>query len=418
MKLFKTYSLIIAGIIIFLSVAAFYSNTDYLNKFKIFEPNASKYGNEDIIKFNHGFHIGKDVGAKCVDCHGAALTSDKSSDNMNPTMAICEACHDIKDKAKCNVCHYEGVYKKLTSHNKQLYFSHKEHITKEKKECTDCHKGLEQVKYAKDSPGGYPPMTTCYTCHNNEKATINCEACHQNLTSLKPKDHLSSNFLNEHKVVTDNATGGFNNNCMMCHSDNFCQACHSAPGFTGNNTTKSFFAPYYTYEGGVRRDKAELQKLSNVHNLNYVYTHGIDADHKAFECKTCHDPIEFCSACHMNGGNIVTGIAPKSHLQPNFTTFGVNTGGGLHAKLAKKDMESCEACHSVNGADPVCIKCHFDNDGVKGTNPKTHEFGFLHDEHGIWHSTQGAICYVCHTDPNARPNGIKGVGFCGYCHTN
>jgi len=51
-----------------LSVAAFYSKTDYLNKFNIFQPNASKYGNEDIIKFNHGFHVGKDVGAKCVDC--------------------------------------------------------------------------------------------------------------------------------------------------------------------------------------------------------------------------------------------------------------------------------------------------------------------------------------------------------------
>ena len=43
--------------------------------------------------------------------------------------------------------------------------------------------------------------------------------------------------------------------------------------------------------------------------------------------------------------------------------------------------------------------------------------GFMADEKGIWHDTQGAICYTCHTDNNAKPNGIRGVGFCGYCHT-
>jgi predicted CXXCH cytochrome family protein len=53
---------------------------------------------------------------------------------------------------------------------------------------------------------------------------------------------------------------------------------------------------------------------------------------------------------------------------------------------------------------------------VKGTNPRTHEPGFLSDEKGLWHDTQGAVCYTCHTDANARLNGIRGVGFCGYCH--
>jgi len=107
---------------------------------------------------------------------------------------------------------------------------------------------------------------------------------------------------------------------------------------------------------------------------------------------------------------------PKTHLAANFKTIGVNTGGGLHADLARKDIESCEACHSGSGADPVCIRCHFDNDGVKGTNPKTHESGFMHDDHGIWHNTMGAVCFRCHTDANARPNGTPGTGFCGYCH--
>jgi len=413
MKILKTYSLIIAGLIIFFSIAAFYSASNVKN-YKIYDSVNDK-GNKDLIKFNHGLHI-KDAQMKCVDCHTYAEKAEKSDVNLNPSMQICSSCHDINDKSKCNLCHYEGVYKKLVPCNKNLYFSHKYHITSQRKACEDCHTGLDKVKYAADSYGGYPAMETCYSCHNNKKANSDCESCHQVLTNLKPRDHLSLNYLNEHKVQVDYATGQSNNKCMMCHSDNFCQVCHSAKGYNGSNTPKDFYAPYYTYEGGVRRDKAELQKLSNVHNMNYVYTHGLDANHKGHECKTCHDPVEFCSSCHNNGGNLLTGMAPKSHLETGFTTFGVNTGGGLHAKLAKKDIESCEACHSINGADPACVKCHFDNDGVKGTNPKTHEYGFLSDEHGNWHDTQGAICYVCHTDPNARPNGIKGVGFCGYCH--
>jgi hypothetical protein len=57
-----------------------------------------------------------------------------------------------------------------------------------------------------------------------------------------------------------------------------------------------------------------------------------------------------------------------------------------------------------------------DPTGIKGTNNKTHAIGFMANQHGRWHSDPGANCYVCHTDPNARPMGIKGQRFCGYCH--
>jgi hypothetical protein len=257
-------------------------------------------------------------------------------------------------------------------------------------------------------------MDNCYSCHNTQKASNDCEACHSNTTKLYPKDHKQPNFLNEHKTVT--ATNSSSAQCMMCHSDNFCQVCHSAPGYTGNNTKENFFAPYYTKEGGLRMDRAALQKLSAVHDINYRYNHGLDANQKSYECKTCHEPAQFCGSCHSDKGNIITGIMPQSHQQPNFITIGVNTGGGLHSELAKRDIEQCVSCHEVEGADPVCVRCHFDNDGVKGSNPRTHEAGFYKDEKGIWHETKGAVCYVCHTDWNAKPDGRKGVNFCGYCH--
>ena len=414
MKTAKIYLFLILGIVLFLSTTA------YLVKKPagIIESNVEPVSmndrpdNSKIIKFDHKFHV-TDAGIACQDCHTKATNSESAKDNLNPTMDDCAACHDVKDEKNCNLCHYDGVYKKFKTPKTELIFSHKHHIVDEKMQCMDCHKDLDKVKFSKESAAGFPNMETCYSCHNMQKASNNCESCHSNLTNLKPQNHLKVNFLNEH-TVTDASNS--KNNCMMCHSDNFCQVCHSPVGFNGNNSKDNFYAPYYTKEGAVRIDRADLQKLTTMHTLNYKFTHGLDANQKSFECKTCHDVQNFCVQCHQDGGELITGFTPTSHQIPNFTTIGVNTGGGLHSELARKDIESCQSCHDVQGSDPVCIQCHFDNDGIKGTNPKTHDFGFMNDEKGIWHNTQGAVCYTCHTDPNARPNGRPGVGFCGYFH--
>ena len=411
MKITKFYFLFAAAVIIFLYGTAYFPGDSNLKEIKSLYVADKKYDNSKIIKFDHKLHV-VDAGVKCEDCHTAAKNSVSSKDNLNPKKKDCEGCHDVKDTKQCNLCHYDKPYKKLKSSDHELNFSHKQHVI-QGKQCTDCHKGLDKVKFSKESAAGFPSMESCYSCHNNDKAPNNCESCHNNLTNLTPKDHLKSNFLNEHKTAFGVSE---KNNCMMCHSDNFCQACHSPLEHSGNNTKDNFFAPYYTKENGTRTDRGKLQKLTTAHELNYRFTHGLDANQKSFECKSCHDPVTFCSSCHQDGGELVTGISPKSHQQPNFTTFGVNTGGGLHSALAKKDIESCQSCHDVEGSDPACLKCHYDNDGVKGTNPKTHEKGFLSDEKGIWHETKGAVCYSCHTDANAKPDGISGVGFCGYCH--
>lgn len=411
MKITKFYLLILAGAISFISLTAYIGFKGSTKNSDLFKTEKVTF-NKDIIKFNHQLHI-KDNGMQCKDCHTKAPTSISLADNLNPLMKDCEACHDIKSESNCKQCHYDKVYKPLVPTTKELRFSHKYHMD-QGKQCIDCHEGVSFVKLSGESASSFPSMEKCYSCHDSKKATNNCSACHQNLTNLKPKTHLNSNFLNEHKVTTNIDDG--KNNCMMCHSDNFCQVCHQPNNYTGQNTTKDFYSPYYTKETATRIDRSTLQKLTTAHSLNYEFTHGIDANQKSFECKTCHDPVGFCASCHQNGGNQVNGIAPKSHLQAGFTTIGVNSGGGLHASLAKRDIESCESCHSIEGGDPTCVKCHYDNNGIKGTHPRTHESGFMSGEKGIWHVTKGAVCFTCHTDANARPNGKAGTGFCGYCH--
>jgi hypothetical protein len=416
MKVSKFYLFFTAGLILFLTSTAYIVKTQNLWNTREKSEQAAKIQNHSkVIKFDHKLHV-TDAGVACKDCHTSATKSVSAKDNLNPVHNDCASCHDVNDQKNCNLCHFEGKYKKVKPSTFELSFSHNFHVESQNKACTDCHTGLDKVKYAKESAGAFPKMENCFSCHGTEKANNNCESCHTNLTNLTPKNHLQPNFLNEHKVVF--GVSSTNNNCMMCHSDNFCQVCHSTSGYTGENKKENFFAPYYTKEGATRTDRASLQKLNTVHQINYKFNHGLDANHKGFECKTCHEPATFCGSCHQNEGNDLTGVVPQSHLQPGFITLGVNTGGGLHSELAKKDIESCQSCHDAQGGDPTCVKCHYDNDGIKGTNPKTHEPGFLKDEKGIWHDTQGAVCFTCHSDANARPNGINGVGFCGYCHGN
>lgn len=365
MKTAKYYLLFLTGIIIFLSTTAYLSKgkNDFFKKEKAIYA-GQIYDNSKIIKFDHKLHT-TDASLACQDCHVKALTSVSAKDNLNPVKKDCESCHDVKDEKQCSLCHYDGVFKKLKSSDRELIFSHKEHLKDQ--QCTDCHKGLETVKFSKESSSAFADMESCYKCHNNKTASNSCETCHSNLTNLAPKDHLKTNFLNQHTTVAGVSS---KNNCMMCHSDDFCQACHSPLDFTGNNTQDNFYAPYYTRDNATRIDRGDLQKLTTAHSLNYLYTHGLDANQKSFECNTCHSPVEFCSSCHQNGGNTVTGIAPSSHQQPNFATMDATSGGGLHSQLARRDIESCQSCHDTQGQDPVCAQCHLNPNVIDGRGIK------------------------------------------------
>jgi hypothetical protein len=108
------------------------------------------------------------------------------------------------------------------------------------------------------------------------------------------------------------------------------------------------------------------------------------------------------------------GIVPASHLLPDFTTIGVGSGGGQHAILAKREIESCVSCHDIQGGDPTCIVCHLDSDGIRGTNPKTHSSNFMRDVDGDWHETKSSVCYNCHTSAITATQ--QSDGFCNYCH--
>jgi len=360
-----------------------------------------------VVKFSHKFHAEQGVG--CTDCHTAVSTSEQSSDLLLPKMKDCASCHDVN--TDCEKCHFEQKpYPSWEKSAPEIRFSHKFHLEKSSDgglECKTCHAGVDTVTYATASQ--LPLMESCISCHNNDKAPKACETCHTDIAHLYPENHKIGNFLREHKKFVLTSIGV--ENCSTCHSENYCEECHDANAVLHTTPTpRSTISPH----APSLQSKTPIL-IERIHDLNYRYTHGIEAQAHAVECQSCHLAQIFCADCHSASG-VFARIKPQSHLAPNFVTIGRGSGGGRHAELARKDIEACAACHDQEGRDPTCTLCHTDPDGIRGNDPRTHQSGFMADVHGDWHENQGAVCYNCHTDPNAYPGGKPGIGFCGYCH--
>ena len=354
-----------------------------------------------LIKFSHKFHL-EEVGAECTSCHPGAEESEKSSDNNLPTMDACGECHDVESEENCKQCHIsEEVLEPFPNPPRKLIFNHKLHVEGQSLECTVCHKGLEKVEYA--SPANLPDMAVCADCHNNEKAPQTCAECHPADFVLLPENH-QGDWRREHALV---ARMG-DDNCVMCHTKSDCQECHQGAPLISGKSGAGRFGPDLP---SLHSQKGQVSQ--RVHDLNYVYTHGMDAKGKVADCQACHEVTQFCTECHLNQ-NVLGNKKPVWHGGPGWGAIagGVGTGGGRHAELAKRDMETCAACHDVQGNDPTCILCHRDPDGVKGTDPRTHGAGFA-DQFGEGNGPhqENALCFACHVNTHQA-----GVGFCGYCH--
>ncbi len=368
--------------------------------------------NKDIIIFSHSLHA--EV-TDCESCHDGVLESTSLSDQLLPKMDACGMCHDVEDMDNCGTCHYEDVYETYVEKKPEIIFSHQFHTSEQGMQCAECHKGFEEVDYSFEAEQTNPPMISCYSCHNDKAAaTSECEACHTTTDNLLPQNHRTASFFDNHQFSAMAA----NADCAMCHNDVFCEDCHTATtGIDEVNLRDDFYTPYSPHK---YLNNSKQQVITRVHDLNYRFMHGIDAKSKSMECQTCHETETFCAECHSSNSEdfAMDGIMPTSHLSQNFVMIGVGSGGGEHSRLARRDIERCASCHDVQGADPNCILCHVDPDGVAGTNPKTHDINFMSDMEGDWHDDPGSVCYNCHTDANAHPGGNPNMGFCAYCHNN
>jgi cytochrome c7-like protein len=312
------------------------------------------------IKFSHVFHV-KEQTIACLDCHTKVAASARSSDTLTGNHESCKPCHEEQVSNTCAFCHTTPEKIVPVRHPaRELIFSHELHATKHEIKCETCHAGVDSVVYATNE--NMPSMETCTSCHTEKKVSTRCETCHTDFATLVPGDHAATDFKKDHRRLT--RLGMMDVSCSKCHSENFCQDCHTGTelhGFTGARDLMADPSPRTS-----TKDSPKQLKLQEVHGLNYRFTHGIEAKSKALDCASCHEQQTFCVRCHEAGGNInQQKFKPESHNVSGFTTIGKGSGGGRHAELGRRDLESCMSCHDVQGSDPTCTMCHTENGSVR-----------------------------------------------------
>jgi hypothetical protein len=72
------------------------------------------------------------------------------------------------------------------------------------------------------------------------------------------------------------------------------------------------------------------------------------------QCGTCHEDRSFCNECHAS-----MNILPANHYRPGWVT----ASGGKHSDEAEFDLESCMSCHEAPGQQPICARCHGNDNG-------------------------------------------------------
>lgn len=353
------------------------------------------------VTFSHKQHV-EEIGAECSDCHAAADTSRFASDFLLPRKADCAVCHEVEDEAECSTCHAQDIPREAYAQPvRELVFSHQAHLAAGA-ECATCHAGVEASVRA--SVAYLPSMTSCTTCHDGLQRDATCETCHSMLTGLLPFTHRQVDWAKEHKRFV--RLGTHENDCAACHTESDCQTCHA--GVTLQFTDNQFGRPVSEFRPALFGSKSLV--LQSVHELNYRFTHALDFRAKRSDCASCHDQQAFCAACHEKNQDAgFKSPFPSSHSQPDFIRLGVGSGGGLHATLARRDIESCAACHDVQGRDAACVTCHVDRTPGLGNDPKTHPANFRRSAEEA-HSSD-ASCLNCHTSTRQA-----GIGYCGYCH--
>lgn len=321
---------------------------------------------EESIRAPHQRH--KEADVDCATCHETIFDSTSVEDRDLPKEKVCLGCHKEEkvEKNNCGFCHTKtaspGTY---PARVRWVKFNHASHMERTNEDCTVCHKELpnplmsEKVK---------PTMATCLNCHEHQAQYDKgqCDVCHKDLTvyQLKPVSDFShqGNWLQNHRFESR----GQEQNCAMCHEQNFCASCHAAKTVAARPEV-------------ILPERVDRQF---IHRGDFLSRHPVEARADEAMCLRCHS-VNTCQSCHAQSG-----LNPQNPgVDPHPPGFG---NGQLHGPAARRDIVQCAACHD-QGAASNCVSCHRVG-GIAG-NPHPPSFTTRHGREEIG---RNAMCQVCH----------------------
>jgi hypothetical protein len=242
------------------------------------------------------------MGVACYDCHLdaglASWTSFKTSELvvMYPAALIGRGVEGPGARVardRCANCHAKVLTGILQAKGTRI-----RHDTCAKDQpCDQCHGVVAHGKATRFVR--QPVMDDCVRCHLEQKATINCDACHIEKSS---RERLAAGPWQVTHGKNWRKTHGMGDItvCNVCHPQSKCVSCHGTP---------------------------------IPHAEDFGRTHGASAMSPEQKCDGCHDRTAFCKGCH--------GI-DMPHAAGTFLKE--------HGKIAK------------SRTDKACLKCHYQDD--------------------------------------------------------
>jgi hypothetical protein len=366
-------------------------------------------------KFDHNTQTafpltGKHIGVPCLNCHTngvyKGLPTDCASCHMTEYNGTTNPSHAQAGFAAsaCATCHTTAGWDSANFNHSQFFPLTNGHANLQ---CTQCHVG-----------GNYTNApTTCYGCHSKDySSTATISGVPNHVTANFPQDctlcHNTSSWLNatfDHNTTKFSLTGAHVTvPCATCHTDNYagtlpttCYGCHQKD-YT--NTATIAGVPNHV-TGGFPQDCTMCHTTSTW--LNATFNHNntpfpLTGGHVSVPCNQCHiggvyagTPTD-CYSCHKADYQGTT--------NPNHTAAGFPT--------------TCATCHTTTSwlgatfnhtwfpmnhgnANGVCSTCH--------TNPN--DFSIFQ-------------CTNCHTAAQTNPkhSGVSGYVYnsvnCYQCHKN
>ncbi len=190
-----------------------------------------------------------------------------------------------------------------------------------------------------------------------------CQGCHSGAGIIA---NHGAFWLKEHRLFAQKA----NNNCFDCHQQSFCLDCHKG--------------------GGIQPDLRKSlstrgEYMPQAHRSDFISIHPIKAADDPQSCYRCHQS-SFCQDCHskVNPGSMKI----KSHLMTGNSQLYNFTSAADHAAEARRNLQSCEACHP--DAD-VCVQCH------KSGRVNPHPRNWSSISNNYKNASNGKTCAKCHT---------------------
>jgi len=366
----------------------------------------------------------------CSTCHAPSQEPDDRMKVRRAVVTSCQACHELEGEhpaladSSCGLCHQPLAQATLTAkaiaafpepawheaagfaeggHGKLATASQGQVVASS---CATCH-----------------VRTQCTTCHVNapEVAAIQALGLNDRAPALDeaiplPSSHERSNWAERHGAEA-RAKGA---TCSTCHTRESCRTCHSGmaprqvqqapaaapergPGvelrrtppashtfeFRDRHGAAASASPKSCETCHVRESCLSCHRPDGASNGSYhqdgfLTRHPTAAWNRDANCSDCHNPAQFCQACHKQTG-LVSGGGRIGKMGYHDAFPGFLLG---HGQAARQSLESCASCH----AERDCTTCHSSR-AIGGWGFSPHGPGFNAER---LKKKNQSLCTACH----------------------